>query len=120
MPFSEAIAIEHCDAGGAASNQNPTRRALVGWRPIRVEYEGELGPPPADIDVLIVGDADPDDAEDVFKGLQELFDVEVNSVVVSRSEWKATKPGFLRDVKKGPLVRLPSHPVAGAIPATNR
>ena len=46
-------------------------------------YEGELGPPPADIDVLIVGDADPEDA---CKGLQDLFDVEVNSVVVSRLE----------------------------------
>lgn len=67
-------------------------------------YEGELGPPPADIDVLIVGDADPDDAEDVCKGLQELFDVEVNSVVVSRIDWKAARSGFLREVKKGPLV----------------
>lgn len=67
-------------------------------------YEGELGPPPADIDVLIVGDADPDDAEDVCNGLQELFDVEVNSVVVSRSDWKAARSGFLREVKKGPLV----------------
>jgi predicted nucleotidyltransferase len=67
-------------------------------------YEGELGPPPADIDVLIVGDADPDDAEDVCKRLQELFDVEVNSVVVSRSDWKGARTGFLREVKKGPLV----------------
>jgi predicted nucleotidyltransferase len=67
-------------------------------------YEGEPGPPPADIDVLIVGDADPDDAEDACQGLQELFDVEVNSVVVSRSDWKAARSGFLREVKKGPLV----------------
>lgn len=67
-------------------------------------YEGEFGPPPADIDVLIVGDADPDDAEDACKGLQELFDVEVNSVVVSRSDWKAARSGFLQQVKKGPLV----------------
>lgn len=67
-------------------------------------YEGELGPPPADIDVLIVGDADPDDAEDVCNGLQEVFDVEVNSVVVSGSDWKAARSGFLQQVKKGPLV----------------
>jgi predicted nucleotidyltransferase len=67
-------------------------------------YEGELGPPPGDIDVLIVGDADPDDAEDACKGLQELFDVEVNSVVVSRSDWKAARSGFLQRLKKGPLV----------------
>ena len=67
-------------------------------------YEGELGPPPADIDVLIVGGANPDDAEEVCRGLQELFDVEVNSVVVSRSDWKAARSGFLREVKKGPLV----------------
>ena len=69
-------------------------------------YEGELGPPPADIDVLIVGNTDPDDAEDVFNGLQELLGVEVNSVMVSRSDWKATRSGFLREVKKGPLVRV--------------
>lgn len=67
-------------------------------------YEGELGPPPADIDVLIVGEADPDEVEDACKGLQELFDVEVNSVVVSRGDWKAARSGFLREVKKGPLV----------------
>lgn len=67
-------------------------------------YEGEPGPPPADIDVLIVGDADPDDAEDACKGLQELFDVEVHSVVVSANDWKGARSGFLREVKKGPLV----------------
>ncbi len=69
-------------------------------------YHGEPGPPPADIDVLIVGDADPDEAEDRCRGLQEILDVEVNSVVVSRSEWKAARSGFVREVQKGPLVPI--------------
>ena len=69
-------------------------------------YEGEVGPPPADVDVLVVGDADPDavDAGCAEAGLR--LGLEVNPVVLSEEEWRGSRSGFVRQVRKEPLVRL--------------
>jgi predicted nucleotidyltransferase len=69
-------------------------------------YEGELGPPPSDIDVLVIGDPDPDDVDAACRSVQRELGLEVNPVVLTRREWESGKSGFLRQIRRGPLVPL--------------
>ncbi|MDQ4124536.1 MAG: winged helix-turn-helix domain-containing protein [Actinomycetota bacterium] len=67
-------------------------------------YLGEPGPPPADIDVVVVGDVEPDVIDDTVEPLQQVFGMPVNPLVVSRAEWASADSGFLRQLKTQPLV----------------
>lgn len=69
-------------------------------------YEGELGPPPADVDVLVVGDPDPDAVEAACVEAGRELGLEVNPAVLSEEEWREAGSGFVRQLRKGPLVRL--------------
>lgn len=69
-------------------------------------YEGEIGPPPADVDVMVVGDADPDAVEAACLQAGRRLGLEVNPVVLSGAEWRRSRSGFVRHVRKGPLVQV--------------
>lgn len=69
-------------------------------------HEGEPGEDPADIDVLVVGDADPETVDAAIADLPEVLGRPVNAVVVSENEWRTAASGFLRQVQKGPLVQV--------------
>ncbi len=69
-------------------------------------YEGEVGPPPADVDVLVVGDADPDAVEAACVEAGRRLGLEINAVVLSDLEWRSSRSGFVRQVREGPLIRL--------------
>lgn len=67
-------------------------------------YQGESGPPPGDIDVLVVGSPDRDDVYDAARHAEQVLGREVNPVVVSAKRWKAAEDAFLRGVQSGPRV----------------
>lgn len=70
-------------------------------------HEGRPGPVPADLDVLIVGDADLDQLDDVARAARQRLGFEVNVQRVSASSW--ADPGedpFLSHVRSQPLVEL--------------
>lgn len=69
-------------------------------------YEGEVGPPPADVDVLVVGDADPDAVDAACAEAGRRLGLEINPVVLSEGEWRRSRSGFVRQVREGPLVQL--------------
>lgn len=69
-------------------------------------YDGELGPPPTDIDVLVIGDPDPDAVEAACLGARRRLSTVINPVVLSPHEWEAGRSGFVRQLRKGPLVPL--------------
>ncbi|HEX2196087.1 MAG TPA: winged helix-turn-helix domain-containing protein [Actinomycetota bacterium] len=66
-------------------------------------YLGKPGPAPADVDVVVIGDADPDAVDEALEPLQQRIGV-VNALVVAPAEWESARSGFLRQIKKGPLV----------------
>lgn len=81
-------------------------------------YAGEPGPPPRDVDVLVVGDADEDDAFDAARAAEQRLGREVNIHRVPAKSWRA--PGrdpFLASVRSRPLfsIELPKDrvPVRG-------
>lgn len=70
-------------------------------------YAGDAGPLPRDIDVLVVGDADPDDVYEAARAAEIRLGREVNPSLVSAERWN--KPGgdpFLGGLRQRPLVRL--------------
>ena len=68
---------------------------------------GEVGPT-SDIDLLVVGDADPDAVASAVAGVERLAGREVNATVYARDEFVARRhsSGFLRTVLSRPLVAL--------------
>jgi DNA-binding transcriptional ArsR family regulator len=67
-------------------------------------YAGAAGPPPQDVDVLVVGDADEDDLADAARAAERQLGREVNVHRVSAAAWRS--PGddpFLASVRSRPL-----------------
>lgn len=71
-------------------------------------YRGEPGPPPQDVDVLVVGAADLDDLDQVTEQAQRILHRPVNIRRVRPEAWNDANPAdpFLQSVKTRPLVRL--------------
>ncbi|MET7381110.1 ArsR family transcriptional regulator [Streptomyces sp. NPDC005526] len=76
-------------------------------------YSGQPGPPPADVDVLVVGDPDPDELFDLAEDASRRLRREVNAHRVSGEAWEArTDDPFLTSVRERPLVQLNLDPEA--------
>lgn len=69
-------------------------------------YRGEPGPPPRDIDLLVIGEPDLDRLYAVCRRAEKELRLDVNPLVRSAAEWQRRSAGFLTDVRKGPLVAV--------------
>jgi DNA-binding transcriptional ArsR family regulator len=71
-------------------------------------YRGEPGPPPADVDVLVIGTADPDSLGNAAEQAQRTLHRPVNIRRVRPETWRAASPAdpFLQSVKTRPLVSI--------------
>jgi DNA-binding transcriptional ArsR family regulator len=71
-------------------------------------YRGEPGPIPADVDVLIVGSADPDDLEEIAEKAQVALRRPVNIRRIRPETWNASNPTdpFIQSVQSRPLVAV--------------
>jgi predicted nucleotidyltransferase len=71
-------------------------------------YAGEPGPPPRDIDVLVVGDADLRSLRRACRPVEEELRVEINPVTVQPAEWYDAGPSpFIAQIKSQPFVPIP-------------
>ena len=71
-------------------------------------YRGEPGPPPNDVDVLVVGRASLRAVRSALRDLERQLRVEVNPVVVEPGRWNAKKPEpFIAELRSRPLVEIP-------------
>jgi len=69
-------------------------------------YTDEVGPVPGDVDVLVIGDADPDDLDDRAREAETVLRREVNVRRMSRNSWESGKDAFVATVQSRPLVQL--------------
>ncbi len=71
-------------------------------------YQGEPGPVPNDVDVLVIGTVDPDDLDEVARHAQRRLGRPVNIRRVRPASWRRPDPGdpFLGSVRERPLVEL--------------
>ncbi len=71
-------------------------------------YDGEPGPFPRDIDVLVVGQPDRGRLNRSMRTVERELRVEVNPVVATPAEWSGAAPrSFLAQVRSRPRVRVP-------------
>jgi predicted nucleotidyltransferase len=68
-------------------------------------FAGEPGALPRDIDVLVIGTADPDDVYRAVQAVEDRIGIEVNPVVIDEDEWLASG-GLVARVKREPIVAL--------------
>lgn len=69
-------------------------------------YRGEAGPPPGDVDVLVVGHPDRDAVYDAAERSRGRLGREVNPVVVKAEQWQEAVEPFLQEVKRRPTLVL--------------
>ncbi|WP_344098645.1 winged helix-turn-helix domain-containing protein [Myceligenerans crystallogenes] len=73
-----------------------------------VRRSGTAGPPPRDVDVLVVGQPSRGDVLDVAEVAGQRLRTEVNIHLVSREAWDARSDPFLKTVADRPLIALTS------------
>jgi len=69
-------------------------------------YNGEPGPIPADVDVLVIGDVDPDELDERARNAEAVLRREVNVRRVRPATWKNEQDPFVATVRARPLVEL--------------
>lgn len=77
-------------------------------------YLGEKGPPPADVDLLIIGDRDVD-VQQIYRAASQasrLLGRDVQPTILSADEWERKGSSFLRTIREGPLIPLTTEPHA--------
>lgn len=67
-------------------------------------WAGRSGPTPNDVDVLVVGDADPTQAWSAAANASRRLGIEVNVVVRNEAEWASDPTGFAQQVKTSPVI----------------
>lgn len=71
-------------------------------------YLGEPGPVPGDVDVLVVGTADPDDLDEIARATQHRLGRPVDIRRIRPAAWASPDPAdpFLVSVRERPLLQL--------------
>ncbi len=72
-------------------------------------YEGEAGPVPNDIDLLVIGRPDRDDVYEAARRAQRRLGREVNVTLRTRDAWDQASDGFTRQVRSAPILEV-RHP----------
>lgn len=69
-------------------------------------YQGEAGPPPNDVDVIVVGSPSPRALRRANARLEEQLDVPVQLTVVTAEDWAEQPTGFLQTVHSSPYLTV--------------
>jgi predicted nucleotidyltransferase len=70
-------------------------------------YHGAPGPPPNDIDVLVIGRLDRDERYDAARRAQQRLGREVNVTQRTRTQWDTATDGFGEQGRSSPIVEVP-------------
>lgn len=71
-------------------------------------YQGEEGPTPADVDVLIIGSPDRDEVYQAALRSERRLGREVKTTIRSKATWQSARDGFVRQVRSSPIVPVRS------------
>jgi predicted nucleotidyltransferase len=67
-------------------------------------YEGIEGPPPGDLDVLVIGSPDRDQLYEATLRAEERLQRRIDVTVRTTNAWRNAGDGFLRQVRSSPLI----------------
>lgn len=69
-------------------------------------YLGEPGPAPQDIDVVVIGDVDPDRVYAACQAAEGELGAAVDATILSPAEWDGAEAGFIGAIRAEPRVRV--------------
>jgi predicted nucleotidyltransferase/DNA-binding transcriptional ArsR family regulator len=69
-------------------------------------FLGQAGPPPGDVDVLVIGAPPGRDLRRANARMEDALHIPVQITTVPAHEWAAAESGFLRDVQTKPSITL--------------
>jgi DNA-binding transcriptional ArsR family regulator len=90
------VADEFCAINGV--------QAVVIFGSWAARYYGRPGPPPNDVDVLVLGDPDRTDVYDAADRAQRLLEIPVNPVIRQARRWTVEADPLIQEVKGAPFV----------------
>ncbi|MGB6058653.1 MAG: winged helix-turn-helix domain-containing protein [Microthrixaceae bacterium] len=73
-------------------------------------YNGEVGPAPRDVDVMIIGSASRDEVYEATRRSEQRLLKEVNVTMRTAAQWVEAEDGFSQQVKQSSQVQLFPHP----------
>lgn len=76
-------------------------------------YHGVTGPPPADIDVLVVGEPSRADIYDAAERAEQRVGFPVNVTLCSPARWAAAADALIQQIRSAPLVWVLELPADG-------
>lgn len=93
----------------------PGAKQVVIFGSWAARFAGEPGPPPHDIDVLVIGKVDRADLYEAADRASARLGIEVNPVVRSANQWADPVDGLVKQIKASAHAEvLDSHELAGA------
>lgn len=69
-------------------------------------YQGEPGPPPQDVDLMVIGDVNVAEVRSEADAASRRIGRDVNVTVLTLEEWERGETGFVAHLKTQPLVTL--------------
>lgn len=112
LVWADALATILAHSAGLPARLAERLRAVRGVRDAFIygswaaRHAGEVGPPPHDIDLLVVGQARIPDLRRALRPLEEELSIEINPVVVTEDEWNASESPFLDELRSRPIFEL--------------
>ncbi|GAB2444638.1 ArsR family transcriptional regulator [Nocardioides hungaricus] len=82
----------------------PGAKQVVVFGSWAARYAGEAGPPPRDVDVLVVGKVDRADVYEAADRAHARLGIEVNPVVRSAKRWDDPDDALVKQIKASPYV----------------
>lgn len=67
-------------------------------------YHGDLGPPPQDLDVLVVGTTPRTAVYDAAERTQQRLGIPVNAIISSRQRWTNIADALIQQIRTSPLM----------------
>ena len=80
-------------------------------------YYGDLGPPPQDLDVLVVGTTPRTAVYDAAERTQQRLHIPVNAIISSRQRWTNRADALIQQIRTSPLMVVVD---AGTLPPEGR
>lgn len=112
LVWADALATILAHSAGLPARLAESLRGVRGVRAAFIygswaaRHAGEVGPPPHDIDVLVVGEVRTEDLRRAFRSLERDLSIEINPVVVTEAEWAASESPFLDELRSRPMFEL--------------
>lgn len=94
----DAVRVELDNVPGIAS-------ALI-YGSYAARYRGRPGPPPNDIDVLVIGDPAGRNLRRAASNIESNLDLPVQVIAVTAEQWDRAESGFLQDVQSKPTIPI--------------